>query len=137
MGFIHATLHCHLSTSRMHAYQLLLIGSPCCVLYSAVLVTGQPEEQPCVQRTGAAVLALSGAVTLQLLVAQGCRPLSPDTYTITKVAPGPTGGVLVLELSPAADGGGPSMTPVEALQRDVKRAFAEQGKAQTESKADL
>jgi hypothetical protein len=44
---------------------------------------------------------------------------------------------LVLGLSPAADGSGPVLTPVEALQRDVKRAFAQQGKVQADKKADL
>ncbi|KAF6260236.1 hypothetical protein COO60DRAFT_1637771 [Scenedesmus sp. NREL 46B-D3] len=67
-------------------------------------------------RTGAVVLSLQGPVEMELLVAQGCRPLGESVYSIDKVA-GHSSVVLGLR-----DAAGRQLTPVEALQLELQQA---------------
>lgn len=89
----------------------------------ACLPRSQPEDDS-VFRTGAVVLSMTGAVALELMVAQGCRPLTPYSYTVTRVQPGAAGGVLVLGLSQKGLDGGGEISPVEALGRDLQGQFS-------------
>ncbi|KIZ02656.1 hypothetical protein MNEG_5306 [Monoraphidium neglectum] len=68
-----------------------------------------------VQRTGAAVLALRGPLTMELLIAQGCRPLSRHVYTVAAVAPEQRN--LVTSLVDSSSGA--AFAPLEALRRDL------------------
>ncbi|KAF8063849.1 hypothetical protein HT031_003706 [Scenedesmus sp. PABB004] len=74
----------------------------------------QPQQPPFL-RTGAVVMALQGPVEMELIVAQGCRPLSPAVYTVERVAQ----GGIVLALRDEATGR--SLSPVEALQQELKQ----------------
>ncbi|KAI8477022.1 MAG: FIST N domain-containing protein [Monoraphidium minutum] len=68
-----------------------------------------------VKRTGAAVLALRGPITFDLMIAQGCRPLSRHTYTVAAVSPEQRN--LVTSLVDARSGA--TFAPLEALRRDL------------------
>eukprot|EP00877_Chromochloris_zofingiensis_P010885 jgi/Chrzof1/604/Cz01g22040.t1 len=72
----------------------------------------QGESMP-MMRTGALVMSWHGDVTMELLVAQGCRPLNDKTYTIDKV-----GGGQHVVMSVTNDKG-VAMSPLEALQYDL------------------
>lgn len=67
-------------------------------------------------RTGAAVLALRGPLSVELLIAQGCRPLSRHAYTVAALDPNQRN--LVLSVADAA--GGAPFSPVDALRRDLQ-----------------
>ncbi len=67
-------------------------------------------------RTGAAVLALRGPLFVELLIAQGCRPLSRHVYTVAALDPVQRN--LVLSVADAA--GGAPFPPVDALRRDLQ-----------------
>jgi small ligand-binding sensory domain FIST len=68
-----------------------------------------------VKRSGAAVLALRGPLSIELLIAQGCRPLSRHEYTVAALAPGARN--VVVSVADAATGA--ALPPVEALRRDL------------------
>lgn len=79
---------------------------------------GYNEGAPTVLRTGATVLALHGDFTMELLVAQGCRPLGDSTYTVQRV----DRGNIVRAISTGSGEGAPAISPLAALQRDVLEA---------------
>ncbi|KAG2450418.1 hypothetical protein HYH02_004920 [Chlamydomonas schloesseri] len=60
---------------------------------------------------GAAVLSLHGEVHMDLLIAQGCRPLTTTTWTVDKVAPGDPTRILALSAEGVARG-----RPLPALE---------------------
>jgi small ligand-binding sensory domain FIST len=68
-----------------------------------------------VKHGGAAVLALRGPLSVELMIAQGCRPLSRHEYTVAALAPGQRN--LVLSVADADSGA--AFAPVEALRRDL------------------
>lgn len=85
----------------------------------------QQQQQPVMLRTGAVVMSLQGPVLMELLVAQGCRPLSTNIYTIDKTA---SHSSVVLKLR---DASGRAVTPVEALQKELHKVGEHQAVAGT------
>ncbi|GBF93738.1 hypothetical protein Rsub_06070 [Raphidocelis subcapitata] len=83
----------------------------------------RPADDTGVRRSGAAVLALRGPLTMELLIAQGCRPLSRRMYEVASLAPQQRNMVASLaEVNGSGGGGGGgsgAMPPVDALRRDL------------------
>mmetsp|Transcript_38716 Transcript_38716/g.86104 ORF Transcript_38716/g.86104 Transcript_38716/m.86104 type:complete len:558 (+) Transcript_38716:89-1762(+) len=94
--------------------------------------TNDPASRIGVYRTGAAVLALHGGVEMELMVAQGCRPLSSTTWVIER-ADSDTSCITGLRAAPAAAaaaaagtaaGGGEVLLPLQVLQRELQGAVS-------------
>lgn len=83
-------------------------------------------------RRGAAVLALHGEVTMDLIIAQGCRPLTSTTWTVDKVGSLQGSGEpsRVLAMSAPGVAGGRSLPALEAFQRELQSVLSGMTEAQ-------
>ena len=68
-----------------------------------------------VKRTGAAVLALRGPLSLELVIAQGCRPLSRRVWAVAALDPERRNVVTAVTDAET----GERLAPVDALRRDL------------------
>ncbi|KXZ56458.1 hypothetical protein GPECTOR_1g41 [Gonium pectorale] len=71
-----------------------------------------------VHRSGVAVLAVHGEVHMDLIIAQGCRPLSPVVWTVAEVAEGDR--TRVTALSSERVGGGRPLPALQAFQVELQ-----------------
>ncbi|KAG2486907.1 hypothetical protein HYH03_014406 [Edaphochlamys debaryana] len=81
-----------------------------------------------VYRRGAAVLCLHGEVQMDLVIAQGCRPLTSTTWTVDEVAPAdPT---RIMRLSCEGVNRGKPLPALEAFQRELQSVLGGMSEAQ-------
>ncbi|GIL75773.1 hypothetical protein Vretimale_5301 [Volvox reticuliferus] len=84
--------------------------------------SGGDEGSLSVYARGAAVMSIYGEVQMDLMIAQGCRPLSSTTWTVDGVAPGkPTH---VTALSSAGVARGRSLPALEAFQIELQSVLS-------------
>ncbi|GIL44466.1 hypothetical protein Vafri_1917 [Volvox africanus] len=84
--------------------------------------SGAGEGSLSVYTRGAAVMSIHGEVQMDLMIAQGCRPLSSTTWTVEKVAPGNPTHVMALSSEGVARG--KSLPALEAFQIELQSVLS-------------
>ncbi|GLI65553.1 hypothetical protein VaNZ11_009115 [Volvox africanus] len=84
--------------------------------------SGGGEGSSSVYTRGAAVMSIHGEVQMDLMIAQGCRPLSSTTWTVEKVAPGSPTHVMALSSEEVVRG--KTLPALEAFQIELQSVLS-------------